>query len=371
MKNILVFCGSYSRRLTLGTGEVVPGTGDGISVFRMDETTGKLTKLWTYPSEANPTYLAVDATGRFLYANHELKSYRGLECGAVSAYRVDEKTGALAYINSQISGGTDACHVALDKTERYVLTANFMSGSVCVFPREKTGALCKPTCFLQHRGSSIDAKRQTGPHAHQICFDRQNKRVFVPDLGTDEAAVYRFDTEKGYLIPENVPYPRTLPGMGPRHMVFHPSGKFFYLINEMGNTVYTFSYQEETGESKELQVLSTIPEGFSGHTTTSALKLHPNGTFLYGSNRGHDSIAIYRVGKDMGRLTLAAVQSAGGKTPRDFDIDPSGTFLVCGNQDSDTVTVFRINKESGMLTQVYKEENAPAVTAVLIHVYES
>jgi len=193
MKRTLLFTGSYSRRLVLGTGEIVPGTGKGIEVFDFNKETGELTLLHQYPEEPNPTFLCVDKTKQFLYANHELKMFKGIDCGGVSAFKIDVDTGALKKLNSQIAGGTDAAHVNVTPDNKYVLTANFMSGSTTVYPRNEDGSVGMMTCFLQHKGSSADPHRQVGPHAHQITFDPTGKRVLVPDLGTDEIVIYDFD----------------------------------------------------------------------------------------------------------------------------------------------------------------------------------
>ncbi len=366
MKKTLVFTGSYSRMLLLGTGDIVPGKGKGITVFEFDPENGTLKKCSEYPEEPNPTYLCIDRTGKYLYADHELKQFQGMNCGGASAYAIDAESGALRRLNSRIAGGTDSANIAVDPSNAYVLVANYASGSVCVLPREEDGSLGKPTCFLQHVGKGPDESRQECPHAHQIMFDRQGKRVFVPDLGTDQVVVYDFDYEKGYLIPAKVDYPKVTPGHGPRHCVFNEAGDRLYLINEMGNSIFVFSYDQETGATKELQNVSTIPEDYDVFTHTAAIRLHPNGKFLYGSNRGHDTIATYRVDGETGLLTLIGYQPCGGENPRDFDIDPTGTWLISGGMDTSNITVFRIDGETGLLTKVSEVTDVDAVTSILI-----
>lgn len=369
MKRTLLFTGSYSRRLVLGTGEIVPGTGRGIEVFDFNKETGELTKLSEYPEEPNPTYLCVDRTKQYLYANHELKMFRGIDCGGISAFRIDVDTGSLKKLNSQIAGGTDAAHVAVSPDNKYVLTANYMSGSTTVYPINEDGSVGMFTCFLQHRGSSVDEHRQKGPHAHQIVFDPTEKRVLVPDLGKDEIVIYDFDYENGYILPAKVEYPKVAPGNGPRHCVFNEKGDRLYLINEMGNTIYVYSYDKETAETKELQVLETVPSDWPDWTTTAAIKIHPNGKILYGSNRGHDSLITCRIKED-GLLEKLSIQPVYGHFPRDFDIDSTGKWLIAGGQYTDNLVVFSISEEDGALTKVHEYTGVDAVTGVLLVDFE-
>ena len=370
MKRTLLFTGSYSRRLVLGTGEIVPGTGKGIEVFDFNKETGELTKLHEYPEEPNPTFLCVDKTKQYLYANHELKMFKGIECGGISAFKIDVDTGALCKLNSRIAGGTDAAHVNVTPDNRFVLTANYMSGSTTVYPRNEDGSVGMFTCFMQHKGSSADEHRQKGPHAHQITFDPTGKRVLVPDLGADEIVIYDFDYDKGYIIPAKVEYPKVAPGHGPRHCVFGPKGDRLYLINEMGNTIYVYSYDCETAETKELQVLETVPSDWPEWTTTAAIKIHPNGKILYGSNRGHDSLVTCRIDEETGMLTLLDIQPVYGHFPRDFDIDSTGKWLIAGGQYTDNLVVFSINEEDGALTKVHEVKGVDAVTGVLLVDFE-
>ena len=366
LKKTLLFTGSYSRPLVLGTGELVPGSGRGIEVFEFDRETGVLTKCSEYPEEPNPTYICVDQTKKYLYAVHELKEYQGIACGGAGAYRIDAETGHLHKLNAQITGGTDTAHIAVDETNQYVLTANFSSGSVCVLPRGEDGSLGMPTCFLQHRGSGKDSFRQAGPHPHKIVFDRKNRRVLVPDLGADEVVIYDFDPEKGYLIPAKAGNAKTPPGSGPRHLTFNEKGDRFYLINEIGNTINVFRYDQETGATELLQEIATIPADFAGESIAAAIKIHPNGKLLYGSNRGHDSLAAYRIDEQTGLLTLLGIYPCGAKNPRDFDIDSGGKWLITGGQDSNNLVVFRVSEETGELTKVSETEGVNAVTGILL-----
>jgi 6-phosphogluconolactonase len=248
------------------------------------------------------------------------------------------------------SGGTDPCHLIVDATGRNLLVANFASGSVCVLPIGSDGALGDATDFKQHSGSSVDPRRQAGPHAHAVAIDPQNRFVFVPDLGLDQVVIYRFDAATGRLTPNaRQPFVATAPGAGPRQLVFHPTGRFAYLINELNSTLTAYSYDAAQGALTELQTLPTLPANFSGPSTCAEVQVHPSGRFLYGSNRGHDSIAIHAIGPD-GRMTSIGHASTSGKIPRNFDISPDGRFLAAANQDSHNIVMFRIEEASGKLS---------------------
>ena len=347
---MLVYVGTYTEPILFGTGEIVQGKGEGIYIYRMDESSGALELINKATGIANPSYLAFDSTHRFLYAVNELKKFEGQPTGTISAFAMDPKTGKLEFLNRQLTHGTDPLHVVIDKQNEYVFVANFMSGSVCVLPVLKDGTLAKASDFIQHQGSSINPVRQTGPHPHSVWLDRANRFLLVPDLGLDKLIVYKFDRERGMLEPNRVPWVKTTPGAGPRHMAFHPGGKFAYLINELDSTMVALRYDGQTGTLKVLQVVSTLPDGFEGASTCSHVEVTPSGAFVYGSNRGHDSIAIYRIDQRTGKITLEGHEPSKGRTPRNFAIDPTGRFLLAANQDSSTIAPFRINEQTGKLT---------------------
>ena len=365
MKNIFVFTGAYSETLTLGTGEVVVGKGDGINVYRMNPEDGVLTKLSSMKC-ANPTYVAIDHNKKHLYTTNEIKNFHDLQSGAACAYEINEATGALTFINQRMTGGLDSAHIYVSSDDKYAMVANFKSGSTVVIPIEKDGSLGKPSCFLQHKGTGPDPIRQEGPHAHQVMPDREEKRVFVPDLGSDKIVVYDVDWEMGYLYPNEKAVARVSAGEGPRHCVFNRAGNKVYLITEMGNTIHVYDYDAAAPSLNKIQVIGTVPEDFKKHTTTAAIKIHPNGKLLYGSNRGHNSLATYRVDEKTGKLTILSYQSTGGEIPRDFDISPDGKFLIAGNQDTATLVVFRIDEETGNLTEIYRAHDVFNVTCVVI-----
>ncbi len=350
MKNeILVYIGTYTEPIHFGTGRILQGKGKGIYIYRMDQMSGVMELVGKTTGVTNPSYLAFDPAQRFLYAVNELKTYENQPTGTVSAFAVDPKTGRLEFLNKRLTHGTDPCHVHVDKKRKYVFVANFMSGSVCVLPVLADGSLGEASDFIQHQGSGIDPARQKGPHAHSVTLDKVGRFAFVPDLGLDKLMVYRFDPKRGMLEANEVPWVKMKPGAGPRHVAFHPGGRFAFLINELDSTLASLSYDGRKGTFKVLQIVPTLPEGYHGESDCADVQVCPSGAFVYGSNRGHDSIVIYRINQRTGRLTYGGHEPTRGKTPRSFEIDPAGRFLLVANQDSDTVVTFRIEPRTGKL----------------------
>ena len=322
---------------------------NGIYLYSLDLGNGSLTSLGLAAEVVNPSFLAIHPNHRFLYAASETSNSGGKKGGAVEAFAIQE-TGKLTPLNQEPSGGEGPCHLVVDKTGRDVLVANYDSGSISVLPIQQDGKLSEPTAFIQHQGSGADPQRQEGPHAHSINVDAANRFAFAADLGLDKVLVYRFDPAKGTLVANDPPSVSVKPGAGPRHFAFHPGGHYAFVINEMHSTVTAFSYDPAHGVLKELQTISTLPENFKGENSTAEVQVHPSGKFLYGSNRGHDSIAVFAIDPGKGTLSLVEDQSTQGKTPRNFGIDPSGQYLLAANQDSGNVVVFRINPQSGHLS---------------------
>jgi 6-phosphogluconolactonase len=349
VKETLVYIGTYTEPIRFGTGKILQGKGDGIYVYRMDQKSGALEPVSKATGITNPSYLAFDSTRRFLYAVNELKTFENKPTGTVSAFAVDPKTGKLEFLNKRMTHGADPCHVLVDKKREYVFVANFMSGSICVLPVLEDGSLGEASDFIQHQGSGIDPVRQQGPHAHAVTLDEAGRFAFVPDLGLDKVMVYKFDAKRGMLEPNEIPWVKMKPGAGPRHVAFHPSGKLAFLINELDSTLASLAYEGRRGTFKVLQIVPTLPEGYEGESTCADVQVSPGGAFVYGSNRGHDSIVIYRINQRTGRLTTVGHQSTQGKTPRSFGIDPAGRFLLAANQDSDTVVTFQIEPKTGKL----------------------
>ena len=313
----LVFIGTYTHT-----------DSRGIYTCRFDDDTGALKQVSVATGAGNPSFLALHPNKRFLYAASEVMEFDGKEQGAVYAYSIDADTGGLTYLNSRGAGGPGPCHVKVDATGRFALAANYHGGSVCMLPIEDDGSLAPASEFIQHEGSSVNPRRQDQAHAHSINPDAQNRYAYVPDLGQDRVVIYRLDTDDGQLVPNDPAYVEVNPGFGPRHFDFHPGGRWAYLINELGSTITAFEYDRESGSLSEFQVIGTLPTGFSGSNTTADIHVHPSGSFVYGSNRGHDSIAICSVDPSSGQLTPLGHRSTGGRTPRNFSIDPSGRFLL-------------------------------------------
>jgi 6-phosphogluconolactonase len=350
-------------RLWVYIGTYTQKGSKGIYRCELDLATGKLSAPVVAGQVANPSFLAIHPNRRFLYAVGETSDFGGKKTGAVNAFAIDPKTGALSLLNQQSSGGAGPCHLIVDREGKNVLAANYGGGSACVLPIQADGKLGAATAVVQHKGSSVNPKRQEGPHAHSINLDPANRFAFVADLGLDKVMVYRFDPAKGTLTPHEPPSAAVAPGAGPRHFAFHPGGKYAYVINELANTVTAFRYDPERGTLTEIQTISTLPKDFQGTSYTAEVQVHPSGKFLYGSNRGHDSIAVFTIGDD-GKLTPAGHQSEGIKTPRNFGIDPTGTYLLAASQAADRVIVFRIDPKSGELRPTGSAVEVPVPVCV-------
>jgi 6-phosphogluconolactonase len=335
---ILAYVGSYTRR-----------TIDGIHVYRFDPATGTLDLLGGVATD-NASFLAIHPNKQFLYAVNEVGQFQGEPTGAVSAFRIDPETGMLVLLNQQPSQGTSPAHISIDKDGAFVYVANYSSGTAAVFPVREDGSLGAASGVVRHEGSSTNPQRQQGPHAHSITLDPDNRFVYVADLGLDKVMIYNVHEEPGRMLPNDPPYAEVEGGSGPRHLAFHPSGQFVYLINEMGNTITVFNHDRESGGLELVETQPTLPEEFTGQNTTADIHVHPTGAFVYGSNRGHNSIVVYAVDREDGTLTYVEHTPTGGQTPRNFAIDPTGTYLIAANQDSDNLVIFRIDPDSGKLT---------------------
>lgn len=270
--------------------------------------------------------------------------------GAVSAFSIDRKTGKLTFLNQLATRGTDPCYISADRTGKYVLVANYGSGSVAVFPVIANGRLGEATAFVQHAGSSVNPLRQEGPHAHSINVSPDNRFALAADLGLDQLLVSRFDASNGTLAPNSPPFAKVLPGSGPRHFVFSPGGKFVYVVSEMGSTLTVFSYSSARGALRRLQTISTLPRSFKGESTGAEVQIAASGKFIYASNRGSNTIAVFAIDPKKGTLSPVEFVPTQGKTPRMFQIDPTGSYLFAANQDSNNVVIFRIDQSTGRLT---------------------
>ncbi|HET9307242.1 MAG TPA: lactonase family protein [Candidatus Sulfotelmatobacter sp.] len=326
----------------------------GIYAYRFDEATNQITSLGLAAETTNPSFVALHPNGRFLYAVNEVQNYQGPNSGGVSAFSVDRATGKLTFLNEVPSRGADPCYIIVDKAGKFVLVANYTGGSIAAFPVRADGKLGEASEFVQHTGHGADPKRQEGPHAHSIDLSPDNRFAFVDDLGLDELKVYKYDTAKGSLTPNSPPFAKLDAGAGPRHFVLHPSGKFAYVVAEMASTITAFSVDLNKGTLQRLQTVSTLPKDFSGENDDAEIQIHPSGKFLYASNRGHDSIAVFAIDSQKGTLTQIEDVPTLGKTPRSFEIDPTGNFLFAENQKSDNIVIFRIDAKTGRLTPTAK-----------------
>lgn len=368
MNHRLVFIGTYTEPILFGTGKILQGKGEGIYIYKMDPSLGSLELCHVVPAGPNPSYLTFDSSRRFLYVVNEVKEFEGALSGAVSAFVVDPVSGALQFLNRQLTHGTDPCHLTVDQTGRYVLVANFMSGSVCVLPILEDGSLGEATDIVQHQGSSVDPIRQTGPHAHAVTLDETGRFAFIPDLGLDKLMVYKFDLQRGKLEPNNEPLVELPPGAGPRQLIIHPANTFAYLINELNSTVTAFRYDRQQASLRQIQTISTLPTEYEAASTCAELQISPSGKFLYGSNRGHDSIVMFAIDQKDGTLICIGHKTTKGKTPRHFVVDPEGALMLVANQDSDNVITFRLDPISGepSLTGHSIEVPTPVCVKVLV-----
>ncbi len=359
-KEFFVYFGTYTK-----------GQSQGIYRARFDSGSGHLSAVELAIAAADPSFLAVHPTGKFLYAIDESADPAKKPGRGVLAYGVDAHTGALTRLNEQEPGGPGPCYLEVDRSGRTLLVANYSGGSVAVLPLETDGRIGKANTVQKHQGSSVNPNRQKQPHAHAIHVAPDNRHALVPDLGIDRVMLYRLDSQKSTLAandPASVSLP---PGSGPRHLAFHPQGKFVYVINELLCTMAVFAYEPRGGTMTAIQTISTLPAGekVQGGYSTAEVIAHPGGMFLYGSNRGHNSIVVYGVDAATGKLTLVQHQPTGGKTPRHFAVDPTGTWLLAENQDSNSVVVFRIEEKSGQLTPTGQSLEVPSpVCAVFVPV---
>ncbi len=335
------------RRVWIGT--YTEGTkSKGIYTAVFDEQTGALPALTVAAETPNPSFLALHPNGKYLYAVNE--THDGPEhSGLVTAYAIDPAAGTLTELNHQLSRGADPCHLAIDATGRFLVVANYSAGNFAEFAIGADGRLGPSISLLTHWGGGPNKERQEGPHAHDVVFSRDNRHLIAVDLGLDQVFVYTFDPATGDIKPAPQPSAATPPGAGPRHFAFHPGGRSAFSINELSSTITSYTWNGRTGALTPGASVSTLPANFQGTNSTAEIAIDAAGSFVYGSNRGHDSIAVFAV-TPAGALSLVEHTPTGGKTPRNFTIDPTGRWLVAANQESSTLTVFRRDATSGRLT---------------------
>lgn len=324
---------------------------DGIFLADLNPSTGELQLIKRVADIRKASFLALHPNHRYLYSTCEFDDYKDSKGGAVSAFKIDAATGSLTLLNHQSSGSEGPHYLSLDHEGKNALVANYHGGSVAVLPIRADGTLGAATATVLHHGSSVNKDRQTGPHPHAIDVDPANRFVFVPDLGADKVVAYRFNPAAGTLTPNNPRELATSPGAGPRHIAFYPNGKWAYVINELDSTVIALKYDSQAGVLTPMETVSTLPEGAKEENITGEVVVHPSGRFLYGSNREHDSIAMFAIDQTTGRLSSLGHCPAGGRTPRNFNIDPSGKYLLAANLDSNSVTVLQIDHAAGKLSR--------------------
>jgi 6-phosphogluconolactonase len=346
---------SPNQELFVYVGTYTTGKSEGIYLYRLNLSSGELRHSGTTRSVINPSFLSLSPNARYLYAVNEVDQFAGKKSGAVSAFAVDQRTGMLTLLNQQPSLGGSPCYLDVDARGRFVLTANYVGGNVSVFPVQRDGSLGAVSDMKQNQGSGPNRDRQEGPHAHCIVLDSANRFAYSCDLGADKILIFRFDTRNGKLLPAEQPFVETKPGAGPRHLVIHPSGEYAFVINELHSTMTTFVRDQAKGSLKPLQTLSTLPSNFTGANTGADIHVSADGRFVYCSNRGHDSIAIFTFNGKAGLIAVGH-EKTGGMIPRNFSIDPTGTFLLAANQKSDNIVVFQRNQETGRLSPTAQVE---------------
>ncbi len=353
---------------TMETSRVYVGTyagadNESIFLYSLNIATGELTRVAAIKAGENPSFLALDGQQSYLYAVNETASYDGSQSGAVSAFTVNQQTGGLTFVNKVASEGAAPCYIALD--DKTVLVANYTGGNVAAFPIQENGALGKAASVNQHEGKSINQERQEGPHAHFIAPTPDKKFVYAVDLGIDKVLGYQL--QGGKLVPGSTPVAfASEKGAGPRQLAFHPTAPYAYLIHELANSITALRYNSDTGALTELQTILTLPAGFKGESYGAAVRVSPDGKFLYGSNRGHNSIVVYAIDENTGGLTLVQHAPTGGDWPRDFNIDASGSVLLVANERSNNIVTFKIDASTGMLTPTGHEVQVPKPVSILV-----
>jgi 6-phosphogluconolactonase len=357
--------GGALRGLAVFVGSYTDSSNRGIHRFELDPVSGAATQPVVVGVTRNPSFLAWHPNGRVLYAVNEVGDFEGGRTGAVTAFAVDEGTGGLRGLGHQPTGGVDPCHLVVDAAARHLLVANYTSGSVAVLPLDGEGRLRPPSTVVQHAGRGPNQARQEGPHAHAVVLDGQERFALVADLGLDKVLVYRYASGEGTLVPNDPAAVALEPGSGPRHLAWHPNGRYAYLVEELASSVAVLRYDADRGTLERTQAIGMLPPGFAGRNTAAGIAIAANGRFLYASNRGHDSLALFRVDPVNGTLTADGHVPAGGRTPRHFGLDPSGRWLLVANQDSDAITVFRVDPATGRPTPVGPPISIPKPVCVL------
>jgi 6-phosphogluconolactonase len=342
-----VFC-SFAQSvstLKLLVGTYTKKGSEGIYVYDFDLNTGEMKQINKATGIEDPSFLAISPDKKFVYSVCETTG------GQAVSYAFDKETGGLKEINRVSSGGVHPCHITIDNTGKWIMIGNYTGGSLSVIPVSENGVLSEPIQTIQHTGKGPNKERQEKPHVHSVNISANNKDVFVPDLGIDEVVAYRFDEASGKLVEGNTK--KVSSGSGPRHFTFSPNGKFAYVIQELTGKVSGFKYTD--GNLEFIEEVSTLPDNFTGKNSCADIHISPDGKFLYGSNRFYDTLVVFEINQENGKLKQKSQHSVLGKTPRNFVIDPSGKFVLVANQDSDNIVVFKRNSKTGKISPTGKE----------------
>lgn len=360
------FSSSAADKLTVYVGTYTGVKSKGIYAFEFDAATGTTGTPRLVAETPSPSFLALHPRGRVLYAVNEINELNGVKGGGLSAFKI-ESDGALTSLNQVSTGGGSPCHLAVDAQGQVVIAVNYGGGSTISYRLEADGRIGARGSFIQHAGSSVNAQRQEAPHAHGVYLSFQDRFAYVPDLGLDKILLYRLDRATGALTVNEPAAGVVPPGSGPRHFALHPKQPFAWSLNELTSTVTTFKVDATNGRLDPLTTVSTLPAGFTGGNSTAEIFVHPDGRFVYASNRGHDSIAMFAVNDTTGALTLAQNEPIGGKTPRSFALDPAGRWLLAAAQGSDVINGFKIDPATGRLASVPLRVEVPVPVCLVFH----
>ena len=347
-------CNNSADEYIVYVGTYTGKGSEGIYAYNFNPVTGDLSALGLAAKTENPSFITIDQKGKFLYAVNEIDSFQNKRSGAISVFAIEKESAKLTLMQQVASMGAAPAHLSLDKSGCYLMVANYNGGNIASFPIGNDGLLGSHTAFVQHYGSGKDSERQSAPHAHYIQTNNDNRFVLAADLGIDKVLIYRFDSKTGSLTPNNPDCIKLQDGSGPRHLAFSPTGKFVYVLNELSSTVTVFEFEQDSGIVGEKQTISTLPSNFKGENTTAEILLDSKGKFLYVSNRGDNSIAVFSIDSNNGFLKHIEWVSSEGETPRNFEIDPTGKWLLAANQNSNNLQIFSIDPISGRLLKVPK-----------------
>ena len=354
-----------SNDLYFYVGTYTNGDSKGIYLYKMDSVTGRITNVAITDKVKNPSFMAINKTGNNLYCVNEISDYEGTNSGSISAYRISPITKELELINIKSSQGADPCYVTVDEANKHILVSNYSGGSIALLTLDKSGALNRTIDVAEHKSFGSNKNIINKAHAHSIVLDNQNKFAYAADLGIDKIITYMINHEKNEL--DVINETQIDSGAGPRHLAIHQNGKYAYVINEKHNSIISFSIEEADGSLQKIESYSTLPDNFNEKSYCADIHIHPNGKFLYGSNRGHNSIVIYEIDEETGRLNRLGFESTQGNWPRNFAIDPTGNFILVANQKSNNIAVLKISDKTGLLNYTGISESVPSPACLLFY----